>query len=166
MFLDIKGKPKKVIIQKCTRAGKWVDEGAYRDLDGLSFEKCVALLRMKYNESPGDYRLIIRGMKSGREVQVLSWKTIHFRYTIKQLQSCKGMHLMADGMKMFSANENPYTLPVDKLIDWIRQSGGLKKTKIRRFSKEDGRLCTFDVIFGDDSRHTFSVFYSNPIAEV
>lgn len=166
MFLDIKGKPKKVIIQKCTRAGKWVDEGAYRDLDGLTFEKCVALLRMKNSESFGEYRLIIRGMKSGREVQVLSWKTLDFRYTIKQLQSCKGMHLMADGMKMFASNENPYTLPVDKLIDWIRQSGGLKKTKIRRPSKEDGRLCTFDVTFGDDSKHTFSVFYSNPIAEV
>lgn len=165
MFLDIKGKPKKVIIQKCTRAGKWVDEGTYRDLDGLTFEKSYALLRMKYNQSPGDYRLIIRGMKSGCEVQVLSWKTIHFRYIIKQLQSCKGMHLMADGMKMFAANENPYTLTIDMLIDWIRQSGGLKKAKIRRSSKEDGYLRTFDVTFGDDSRHTFSIFYSNPIAE-
>ena len=112
------------------------------------------------------YRLIIRGMKSGREAQVLSRNTMDFRYTIKQLQSSKRMYLMVDGMKMFAANENPYTLSVDKLIDWIRQSGGLKKTKYRRTSKEDGRLRTFDVTFGDNSKHTFSVFYSTLIAEV
>ena len=166
MFLDIKGKPKKVIIQKRSRAGKWVDEGVYRDLNGLTYKKCVALLRMKSNEGAQDYRLIIRGVKSGREIQVLSLKTIHFRHTIKLLQDRKGMHLMADGLKMFAANENPHVLPVEKLIEWIRKSGGLKKVKYRHICKEDGELRTFDVTFGDDSKHTFSVFYSNLLSEV
>lgn len=160
MFLDISGKPKKVIIQKLTRAGKWVDEGVYRDLDGLTYKKCVALLRMKANEGADDYRLIIRGVKSGKEILILSLRTTHFRYIIDMMTKRKYMHMMADGLKMFSANENPYTLPVEKLIEWIRQSGGLKKVKYRHSCPEDGDLRTYDVTFGDGSKHTFSVFYS------
>ena len=160
MFLDIKGKPKKVIIQKRTHSGSWSDVATYRDLEGLNFKKCVSVLRMKESENPGDYRLIIRGKKSKRELQVLSSSTLPFRYLVELLTKNKSMHLMADGLKMFADNENPHVLPAANLIQWIRESGGLKKVKHRDTCKEDGELNTYDVTFGDGSKHTFSIFYS------
>lgn len=77
MFIEVKGKPKTVIIQKLTKANKWVDVGSITLLKGIDFKTADKILSSCATlKTP--HRLIIRGKKSKREFQVLSSRSEDF----------------------------------------------------------------------------------------
>ena len=160
MFIEIKGKPKEVIIQKLTKKNNWVDVASYRDFDGIDYDKARDLLEFKQLTNNNHFRLILRGKKSKRELQVLSTRAFDFYDVLSDMRTDKGIHLMCDGLKMFANNENPHCIKIDKLADWVRKVGGIKKAYYRPQSPEDGDLATYDITFNDGTTATFSHFHS------
>lgn len=160
MFIEIKGKPKEVIIQKLTKKNNWVDVASYRDFDGIDYDKARDLLEFKQLTNNNHFRLILRGKKSKRELQVLSTRAFDFYDVLSDMRTDKGIHLMCDGLKMFANNENPHCIKIDKLADWVRKVGGIKKAYYRPQSPEDGDLATYDITFNDGTTATFSNFHS------
>lgn len=162
MFIEVKGKPKEVIVQKWTKKNTWVDVSRYYNGDGIDYKKAYNLLLMHqdFSLNNNEYRLILRGKVSKREFQVLSTRAIGFYNFLVGMESNNTIHLMCDGLKMFANNENPHVLKLHVLRDMIQKYGGIKNAATRTICNEDGGLETWDVYFNNNEKHTFSVFYS------
>lgn len=159
MFIEVKGKPKTVIIQKLTKANKWVDIGSITILRGIDFKTANEILSSCATlKTP--HRLIIRGKKSKREFQVLSSRSEDFYNVISLMARDNRIHLMVDGSKMVANNLNPYCINLDGFIALIRSYGGIAKANLRPTCKDDGNLSTFDIKYVNGIESTVSVFYS------
>lgn len=164
MFIEVKGRPKEVVIQKLTKRNEWMDVGSYRDNGGLDYWKVRDLLEFKQGTSDVHYRLIIRGKKSKRELQVLSSRAFDFYDVLAQMARDKQIYLsyMSSTKRniMFANNENPHTLHAADLHNMILSGNGIEKSYFRPTSETDGYLDTYDVTFVDGTTGTFSVLHS------
>lgn len=160
MFIEVKGKPKTVIIQKRTKANKWIDIGTVTLIDGIDYNAARNILCSCSDTLKIDYRLILRGKKSGREYQVLSSRSEDFYDVLEQMENDKTIHLMIDGMKMVANNANPHCMHLDMFIKLVRTYGGIAKATLRTPCSDDGYLNTYDVKYVNGESHTISVFNS------
>lgn len=160
MFIEVKGKPKTVIIQKRTKANKWIDIGTVTLIDGIDYNAARNILCACPNALKIDYRLILRSKKTGREYQVLSSRSEDFYDVLEQMENDKTIYLMVDGLKMVANNANPYCMHLDMFIDLVRTYGGIAKVTLRTACPEDGYLNTYDVKYVNGKSHTISVFNS------
>lgn len=160
MFIEVKGKPKTVIIQKLTKANKWVDIGTLTLLDGIDYSQARNILSLYPDTSATHHRLILRGKKSQRECQVLSSRAFDFYDNIESMAHDKTLHFMLNGTRMVANNENPYTIKMGDFIQMIQESGGIAKATQRTTCPNDGGLLTIDIKCVDGKSHTISLFYS------
>lgn len=160
MFIEVKGKPKTVIIQKQTKTNKWIDVGTVTLIDGIDYNAARNILCSCPDILKIDYRLILRGKKSGREYQVLSSRSEDFYDILEQMENDNTIHLMIDGLKMVANNANPHCMYIDKFIDMVRSYGGIAKANMRSQCADDGYLKTYDITYVNGNKSTISVFNS------
>lgn len=160
MFIEVKGKPKTVIIQKRTKANKWVDIGSVTLIDGIDYNTARNILYSCSNLEAVDYRLILRGKKSGREYQVLFSRSEDFYDVLEQMKSDKSIYLLIDGLTLVANNSNPRCMGIDKFIDMVRFFGGIAKANMRTRCIDDGYLTTYDITYVNGNKSTISVFNS------
>lgn len=160
MFIEVKGKPKSVIIQKRTKANKWVDVGSVILIEGIDYTTARNILHSCHDISNVDYRLILRGKKSQREYQVLSSRSEDFYDILELMENYKTIHFMIDGLKMVSNNSNPCCMHIDKFIDMVRSYGGIAKANMRPRCIDDGYLKTYDITYVNGNKSTISIFNS------
>lgn len=164
MFIEVKGRPKEVVIQKLTKRNEWIDIGSYRDNEGFDYYKARALLEFKQGISEVHYRLLIRGKKSKRELQVLSSRAFDFYDVLASMAHNKQIYLSymspTKGNIMFANNENPHALHASDLHNMIMAGNGIQKAYFRPPSEADGLLDTYDITFVDGTTGTFSVLHT------
>lgn len=160
MFIEVKGKPKSVIIQKRTKANKWVDVGSVILIEGIDYTTARNILHSCHDISNVDYRLILRGKKSQREYQVLSSRSYDFYNILEQMEIDNSIYLLVDGLKMVSNNSNPRCMCINKFIDMVRSYGGIAKANMRPRCIDDGYLKTYDITYVNGNKSTISIFNS------
>lgn len=160
MFIEVKGKPKTVIIQKLTKANEWIDIGSVTLVDGVDYNTARNILCSCPNLWSVDYRLILRSKKSGREYQVLSSRSEDIYNVFEQMESNKSIYLIIDGLRMVANNANPHCMPMTDFINSVRRLGGIAKASLRTPSPEDGYLNTYDIRYVNGESHTISIFNS------
>lgn len=170
MFKTIKGNPRRVILQKCSRKNNWVDIGTYIDNEGITYTKAQNLIAGAFRLENTDirfetrlntkYRLIVRGKKSGRELLVMSSSNMNLFRSLYEKSKSSQYIILVDGKTLYSNSSNPYMLPIQKLMEWTWEHGGIFKGNFRTSCKEDGNLYTCDVEFMDGEKHTFSYLYT------
>lgn len=170
MFKTIKGNPRRVVLQKCSRKNNWVDIGTYIDSEGITSTKAQHLITGASRLENSDirfetrlntkYRLIVRGKKSDRELLVMSSSNINLFRSLYDWSKSAQCVILVDGKTLYSNSANPYMTPIKKLMEWTWEHGGIYKGSTRTSCKEDGNLCTWDVEFMDGEKHTFSYLYT------
>lgn len=170
MFKTIKGNPRRVILQKCSRKNNWVDIGTYIDSEGITYTKALNLITgASRMENPDvrfetrlntKYRLIVRGKKSDKELLVMSSLNSNLFRSLYERSTSSQYVILVDGKTLYSNSGNPYMTPIKKLMEWTWEHGGIYKGNIRTSCKEDGGLATWDVEFMDGEKHTFSYLYT------
>lgn len=170
MFKTIKGNPRRVILQKCSRKNNWVDIGTYIDNEGITFKKAYTLIQGATHLENSDinfttrlntkYRLIVRGKKSGRELLVMSSFNVNLFQSLCGISKSPSCIILVDGKTLYSASSNPYMKSLEELMKWTWEHGGIFKANTRTCCKEDGSLSTWDVEFMDGEKHTFSHLYT------
>lgn len=170
MFKTIKGNPRRVILQKCSRKNNWIDIGTYIDSEGITCKKAFGLISgAAYLENSDikfetrlntKYRLIVRGKKSGREILVISSFNMNLLRSLYEKSKSPQSIILVDGKTLYSNSSNPYMLSLQQLMEWTWKHGGIFKGNVRTSCKEDGNLCTWDVKFMDGEKHTFSYLYT------
>ena len=170
MFKTIKGNPRRVVLQKCSRKNNWVDIGTYIDNEGITYMKAYNLISRAMHLENSDinfktrlntkYRLIVRGKKSGRELLVMSSFNMNLFRPLYERSKFSRYIILVDGKTLYSNSSNPYMLPIQQLMEWTWEHGGILKGNVRTFCEEDGNLCTWDVEFIDGEKHTFSYLYT------
>jgi len=170
MFKTIKGNPRRVVLQKCSRKNNWVDIGTYIDSEGITCKKAFGLISGAIHLENSDikfetrlntkYRLIVRGKKSGREILVMSSFNMNLFRSLYERSKDSRYIILVDGKTLYSNSSNPYMTSIQKLMEWTWEHGGIFKGNGRTLCKEDGNLFTWDVEFMDGEKHTFSYLYT------
>lgn len=170
MFKTIKGNPRRVVLQKCSRKNNWVDIGTYIDNEGITHTKAHHLISGASRLENSDirfetrlntkYRLIVRGKKSNRELPVMSSSNMNLFHSLYEVSNYPSHIILVDGKTLYSASSNPYMKSFEKLMEWTWEHGGISRASVRKPCKEDGNLCTWNVEFMDGEKHTFSYLYT------
>lgn len=167
MFLEVKGRPKVLTVQKLTKANKWKDIAVINILAGVDFDTACNILESCPERWKNSYRLIIRSEKSGKELQVLSDLALNFYHRLKKVENNPGRYLMVRGLDSYfigasnlmlvANNGNPHCLGWnDYFVMFIRKNGGIAKATLRKQCKEDGFLNTWDIRFVNGNKITVS----------
>ncbi len=170
MFIEIANRPKHVIIQKCTKANKWVDIAEISDRCGMDYDYLTNILRTyDLNQTGLDWRVIVRSKKNPAKYrQVLSLCGLDFYATLgtdmllSLILKKDAMGNVAEGSQpiLYSLATNPHFKSVNELRDYIFSHGGIAKVHRRAYSAEDSHLITFDITFNDGTEVTVSQYFT------
>ena len=170
MFIEIANRPKHVIIQKCTKANKWVDIAEISDRCGMDYNYLTNILRTYDLSQTGlDWRVIVRSKKNPTKYrQVLSLCGLEFYDTLGNdvllslILKKDAMGNVADYSQpiLYSLANNPYFKSVNELRDYIFSHGGIAKVHRRPCSAEDSYLVTFDITFNNGTEVTVSKYFT------
>lgn len=170
MFIEIANRPKHVIIQKCTKANKWVDIAEISDRCGMDYDYLTNILRTYgFSQTGLDWRVIVRSKKNPAKYrQVLSLCGLEFYDTLGN-DVLLSLILKKDAMGnatessqpiLYSLATNPYFKSVNELRDYIFSHGGIAKVHRRPCSVEDSYLVTFDITFNNGTEVTVSKYFT------
>lgn len=170
MFIEIANRPKHVIIQKCTKANKWVDIAEISDRCGMDYDYLTNILRTYDLIDVGlDWRAIVRSKKNPEKYrQVLSLGGLQFYATLGN-DMLLSLILRKDAMGnvadysqpiLYSLANNPHFNPAKELKEFIFRRGGIAKVHRRPYSTEDSYLVTFDLTFNDGTEVTVSQYFT------
>ena len=153
MFIEIANRPKHVIIQKCTKANKWVDIAEISDRCGMDYNYLINILRTYDLIDVGlDWRVIVRSKKNPAKYrQVLSLGGMQFYDTLGN-DVLLSLILKKDAM----GNVADYSQP----ILYSFSHGGIAKVHRRPCSVEDSYLVTFDITFNNGTEVTVSKYFT------
>lgn len=170
MFIEIANRPKHVIIQKCTKANKWVDIAEISDRCGMDYDYLTNILRTYgFSQTGLDWRVIVRSKKNPAKYrQVLSLCGLEFYDTLGNdvllslILKKDAMGNVAEGSQaiLYSLATNPYFKSVNELREYIFSHGGIAKVHRRPCSAEDSYLVTFDITFNDGTEVTVSKYFT------
>lgn len=170
MFIEIANRPKHVIIQKCTKANKWVDIAEISDRCGMDYDYLTNILRTYgFSQTGLDWRVIVRSKKNPAKYrQVLSLCGLEFYDTLGNdvllslILKKDAMGNVTEGSQpiLYSLATNPYFKSVNELREYIFTHGGIAKVHRRPCSAEDSYLVTFDITFNDGTEVTVSKYFT------
>lgn len=170
MFIEIANRPKHVIIQKCTKANKWVDIAEISDRCGMDYDYLTNILRTYgFSQTGLDWRVIVRSKKNPAKYrQVLSLCGLDFYATLgtdmllSLILKKDATGNVAEGSQpiLYSLATNPHFKSVNELRDYIFSHGGIAKVHRRPYSAEDSHLITFDITFNDGTEVTVSQYFT------
>lgn len=170
MFIEIANRPKHVIIQKCTKANKWVDIAEISDRCGMDYNYLTNILRTYgFSQTGLDWRVIVRSKKNPAKYrQVLSLCGLEFYDTLGNdvllslILKKDAMGNVTEGSQpiLYSLATNPYFKSVNELRDYIFSHGGIAKVHRRPCSTEDSYLVTFDITFNNGTEVTVSKYFT------
>ena len=170
MFIEIANRPKHVIIQKCTKANKWVDIAEISDRCGMDYDYLTNILRTYDLIDIGlDWRVIVRSKKNPAKYrQVLSLSGLQF-YTTLDNDMLLSLILKKDAIGnvanysqpiLYSLANNPHFNSVKEFKEFISRHCGIAKVHRRPYSTEDSYLVTFDLTFNDGTEVTVSQYFT------
>lgn len=158
MFIEVNGRPNTVILQRWSQRNRWADVGSYTHNEGVDY--VVAHNLLSGTADFFNHRLIIRGKKSKREIQVLSGRALDFYRILQNVGNSSSRFIRRANGEMYNNFDNPTCLPMKKLKEFIKSHNGIKKAKLRAITATDGSLRTWDVTFNDEHKEAFSLFWS------
>lgn len=164
MFIEIKNNPKHVIIQKLSKASKWVDVAEVHDRNGMDHDYLADLL-YTFNRIHGypDVRAIVRSQKNPEKFrQVLSITGLTFYNYIRGAHEDSYPYIISvcddeKNLKLYSLDENPHFLGRKDFTNLLIDNKGIDKVHMRDVVKEDGYLNTFDIIFNNGKKVSMSI---------
>lgn len=164
MFIEIKNNPKHVIIQKFSKASKWVDVAEVHDRNGMDHYYLADLL-YTFNRLHGypDVRAIVRSQKNPEKFrQVLSITGLTFYNYIKSSEKYYCPYIVSvcgddKTPKLYSLVENPHFLGKEDFANLLIDNKGINKANMRDIVKEDGCLNTYDITFNNGVKVTMSI---------
>ena len=170
MFIEIAKNPKHVIIQKCTKANKWVDIAEIGDRCGMDYNYLSNILRAYYLiDNDLDWRVIVRSKKNPAKYhQVLSFAGLQFYAALNNnmllslifKKDEEGNVIDYSKGFLYSLANNPHFSSVKELQEFVFRHGGIAKVHRRPLSTEDGYLVTFDITFNDGTEVTVSQYFT------
>lgn len=170
MFIEIANRPKHVIIQKCTKANKWVDIAEISDRCGMDYDYLSHILRTYDLIDIGlDWRVVVRSKKNPAKYrQVLSLSGLQFYATLRNdmlvslILKKDAVGNVADYSQpiLYSLANNPHFKSANELREYIFNHGGIAKVHRRPYSTEDSYLVTFDITFNNGTEVTVSQYFT------
>ena len=160
MFLEVKINPKKVVIQKKNRAGKWFNLATIQEARQMDYKHISSLLSAYHKESgwESEYRAVIIAKKTGRIIQVLSTSGVEFYNALKDHKNCYFSVIFKDisnNYPLFELYSNVKSSPfasMDKFQNLIEQSGGIKNAKYRKDDiNSDEYIKVWDLTFNNNT---------------